>query len=192
MGLMTGEKSKVHKMQALSPLQRDIFKHFAKKINPKMLDIMENPLFQQAQTYLSDFLSKSPEELAKPYEQQAMTQFRQEIMPEISTRFAGMGGLESSGFQQAMGGAGADLASRMAMLRSGFQQQQLGALPMAANFAQQPVTNTMGMLGQALNTPMYNYQVTQGQPGMAQGIASGVGSGMGMAAGFGLKSLFGV
>jgi hypothetical protein len=55
------------------------------------------------------------------FEEPAMRQFQQEIIPGIAERFSGINAQGSSAFQNALGGAGADLASTLAQLRAQLQ-----------------------------------------------------------------------
>ncbi len=71
------------------------------------------------------------DQFSQPY----LQQFEEQILPMISERFAGHGALSSSGFGQALGGAGAGLQSQLAQLfsqlqgqASGRQQNQFGNL----------------------------------------------------------------
>jgi hypothetical protein len=56
-----------------------------------------------------------------------MRRYREEIVPQLSERFAGAGALNSSGFRQALASSGQELASRLAALRdqSMLQREQL-------------------------------------------------------------------
>lgn len=79
---------------------------------------------QLGQNYLEDILSGSPEAFEK-FEAPYKRQFQEEIIPGIAERFsgAGAGAQSSSAFQQALGGAGADLSERLASLREGLRLQ---------------------------------------------------------------------
>lgn len=58
-----------------------------------------------------------------PIAQEEMRRYRQEVVPSIANQFAGADALRSSGFRQALSGAGQDLQTRLAALRS---QHELG------------------------------------------------------------------
>ncbi len=79
----------------------------------------------QANQYDQSLLGQGPEafnNFSEPY----LQQFQEQILPQIGERFAGMGALSSSGFGQALGGAGAGLQSQLAQLFSQLQGQASG------------------------------------------------------------------
>ena len=62
-----------------------------------------------------------------PIEQREINRFNTQIIPGLAERFTSMGnGQRSSGFQQALGMAGAGLGESLASQRSQFGMQQLG------------------------------------------------------------------
>jgi len=78
-----------------------------------------------ANQYDQSLLGQGPEALnqfSAPY----MQQFQEQIAPRIAEQFAGAGALSSSGFGQALGGAGAGLQSQLAQLFSQLQGQAAG------------------------------------------------------------------
>lgn len=94
--------------------------------------------FQQAQDYQSQLLSGDPaayEKFEAPYKRQ----FNEQIVPGLAERFSGMGAgaQSSSAFQQALGGAGADLSERIASMREGLRYQA----------SSQPFEQLMRLLG---------------------------------------------
>lgn len=62
------------------------------------------------------------DQFSQPY----LQQFQEQVLPMIAERFAGGGALSSSGFGQALGGAGAGLQSQLAQLFSSLQGQASG------------------------------------------------------------------
>lgn len=115
---------------------------------------------------------------AAPY----LRQFQEEIVPGLAERFAGAGALSSSGFAQALGGAGAGLQERLASLRA---QQQQGAIGSALGL----YTN---LAGKALGAEPYGYVSTPAQKGIFpflqggfQGLSSGGYGGLAGLFGFG-------
>jgi hypothetical protein len=58
-----------------------------------------------------------------PIAQEEMRRFNRDVVPGIANQFAGLGGLNSSGYRQALSGAGQDLQTRLAALRA---QHELG------------------------------------------------------------------
>jgi len=113
------------------------------------------------------------------YEKPAISQFQQEIVPQLAEQFAGMGAgaQSSSAFQQALGGAGANLAERLAMQRAQLQSGALGQLG--------------GLLGQGLGAKTFDYQQIPGSQGALAPIVGGLGSGIGSGLGMGIGGLFG-
>lgn len=58
-----------------------------------------------------------------PLAQEEIRRFNRDVLPNISEQFAGAGGINSSGYRQALSGAGQDLQTRLAALRS---QHEMG------------------------------------------------------------------
>lgn len=92
----------------------------------------------------------------QPIANEATRQFEQDIIPGLAERFSGMGGQRSSAFQQSLGQAGGDLASRLAALGSqhAVGQQQAGMQQQGLN------QQLLGQLAQFLQG--------QGQLGLGQ------------------------
>lgn len=119
-------------------------KHAARQQQPA--DITQNQLYQSGQNYLQDLMSQNPEAYQR-FAAPAMRQFNEQIAPGIANRFAGTGSLSSSGFQNALAGAGADLGERLGSLRAGLQQQ---GVEQGLGYAQAPIENTMAQNTQRL------------------------------------------
>ncbi len=98
--------------------------------------------------------SESFDEFADP----EMRRFQEEILPMISERFAGLGALNSSGFQNATVGAGRQLSENLARLKAELKQ---GALSQLSNFGQQ-----------GLQQSQTTYQ-TPGSRGLLSGLLQG-------------------
>jgi hypothetical protein len=139
--------------------------------------------YDQAQQYYNSLLQPGNEafqNFAAPF----MQNFQEQIIPGIMERFAGGGALSSSGFGQALGGAGAGLQSQLAQLFAQLQSQAAGAQ-----------TNQYNQLAQTgLNYQPFAYHQQQGSQGMMGPMMSGLTSAFagpfaGMAMG-GLQSLF--
>lgn len=116
---------------------------------------------------LSQLLSGAPEAL-EAYRAPMMREFKEQIVPGLAERFTGYGAgaQRSSAFQQALGGAGAGLAERLAMQRAGLQTGAMGQLG--------------GLLGAGLGATPFGYQFTPGTAGFLGGMAPGLGAGLGM------------
>ncbi len=68
------------------------------------------------------------EQFAAPYQRE----FQEQTIPGIAERFAGLGGLSSSGFTQSLGQAGAGLNEKLAALQQGLKQKKFqNLLPFA-------------------------------------------------------------
>ena len=134
--------------------------------------------YGQSTDYLSKLVSGDPGALAEfeaPYRQE----FEQKTIPGIAERFAGLnpmgGGMSSSGFGQALGGAGAQLQSQLAGLH--------GALRGGAANSLMNQFNQLGQLGLGSRSFENVYQPgsTGLMGGLGQGLAGGLGQGGGMA-----------
>jgi hypothetical protein len=124
--------------------------------------------YNQAQQYYNSLLQPGNEafqNFASPF----MNQFEEQILPQIAERFAGAGALSSSGFGQALGGAGAGLQSQLAQLFAQLQSQAAGAQ-----------TNQFNQLSQTgLNYQPFAYQQQQGSSGFLGPLLGGIGTAMG-------------
>lgn len=96
---------------------------------------------------LSQLAAGGSPEYWKQLEAPAMRQFG-ELQGDIASRFsgAGTGARRSSGFQNTMGGASADLAERLQSQRLGLQQNAISQL--------------MGLYGNLMGTEMYDTYLT--------------------------------
>lgn len=139
-----------------------------------------------AQNYLSGLLSNDPSAFSQfeaPYKQQ----FEQQTIPRLAEQFAGLnpmgGGLGSSGFAQALGGAGAGLQAQLAGLHGNLRQ----------NASQQAMGQFNNMAGLGLGTRSFENTYQPGSTGLLggalQGLGAGAGMGMGMGAGQGMMGL---
>lgn len=120
-------------ISTLNPQQQSLFNQQAQGLGAIQPQIMQ---------YLQQLLSGDPsasEAFAAPY----MRQFNEQIVPGIAERFAGAGALSSSGFQQALGQAGAGLAENLASLREGLKFN-------AAQQGQRGIGDLLNMNTQAL------------------------------------------
>lgn len=143
----------------------------------QMANLQQSPLFQQGSNYLQNLLSGSPEAF-QSFEAPFMRQFQEQIIPQLAERFSGVGARNSSGFQQALGQAGAGLSENLASLRSGLQMQ---ALPQSLNFAQAPFNNLRSLMD--VQTQAFLPKQPSGWQRFLSGITPGLGSGLGMLGG---------
>ena len=117
-------------------------------------------------SYLQDLFSqdsKSFERSAAPH----MRNFRENTIPELSTIFAGLGAGSSSGFQQALGQAGAGLEENLAALRGEQQQSGLNALQGFGNLGSQSTFENMFMQGQPSRMQSFGQGLS---PAFGQGL----------------------
>lgn len=151
----------------------------------------KSPLFRKSTSYLDQLLSDSPqalEQFQRPY----MRQYEQEIVPQIAERFAGIGGMSSSGFNQAMAQSGRELAENLASMR---EQLRSGASDRAIQASAMPAQQRLQILQTLLGTQAVAPTYTPGSPGilggLMGGIAGGIGQGVGGALGGGLGKTIG-
>ena len=150
----------------------------------------------QGMDYLRSLINQDPQAMQQ-FEAPIKRQFSEEIMPQISERFAGLGMLKSGGFQQAMARAGESLSERLASLRGGLGMQATGMLPGMSQMNQQ---NAQGMMQgamfpynmqnqqqqQALGMQPFGYAnipAREQQSGMMASMMPGIGQGLGMGLG---------
>jgi hypothetical protein len=137
--------------------------------------------FQQGQQYLQNLYGQSPEafdRLKQPY----MNQFNQEIVPGIAERFSGMGSGSwgSSGLNQALGQAGANLS---AALGSQFENQRAQMFPQLQQYGQAPMDQYRQLLSQILGQNTFENTYQPGNTGFFGGALQGLGQGLGGALG---------
>lgn len=157
-------------VSTLDPQQQQLFSQFAQLLGP---------LLGQSGGYLQDLLSGSPEAFER-FEAPYMRQFNEQIVPGIAERFAGVGGLSSSGFQQTLGQAGAGLSENLASLREGLRSQVPGQI----------FGNLQSLLGQQTQAFLPKQMPFWQQ--LLTGLSGGVGQGLGsVGSAFGMKRLFG-
>lgn len=95
---------------------RDIYSDYAKQSSPaeqaraQLLQQLQGPVPYQRVNF-------------DPLAQEEMRRFQRETLPSIANQFGGLGALNSSGYRQALSGAGQDLQTRLAALRA---QHEIG------------------------------------------------------------------
>lgn len=160
-----------------NPQQQQVLSNF---LNQIMQMQGQGGNLEQSQSYLSQFLNgdqggggqQAFEQFAAPYR----TEFQEQTLPGIAQRFAGMGGglgggvMGSSGFAQALGGAGNQFQSNLSNL--------------FANLRQQAAQQAFSQYGSLLNTGLGNFQAYQpGNPSFGAQAGAGFAQGAGSAAG---------
>jgi hypothetical protein len=156
-------------------------------------NIEQNKNFQTGQNWLQSMFNDP--QFFNQFEAPLQRQFEEQTIPQLANRFGAMGSggaLESDAFRRQLGREGSNLQTNLGALRGGMQQQ---AIPQLLGYAQQPFSNYMSMLNQALTPTQNTFQgATPGLFGnlfssLSGGAAQGLGNmwGQGMAGG-GLKT----
>lgn len=157
--------------------------------NPTITDLpnqggryLQAPIYNDQQMQVPDTLIQAggqklanPTQGFDPYEQYAQRLFKQDIVPGIANQFLTGGNRNSSAFQGALGAAGSDLASRLAVAKAnyGMQNEQFGAQLLGQgmtplyNQAYEKPYSASGQIGQNL---------TQSLPGLLSAYASAPGN----------------
>lgn len=116
---------------------------------------------------LMDMLNPQSD-IYKNFEKPYMDQFEQQTLPGIAERFAGAGalggGLSSSGFGQAVGGAGANLQTNLAQMKSGMGQDAMKSI----------LDMYKSSLQSSLSAEPYAFVNKQQGAGMAPGLSQGI------------------
>ncbi len=142
----------------------------------------ENPIFQKLTDFLSQVLG-GKDAGADDLEQQALRQFREQLIPQIAERFTGLGAgsQSSSAFQQAMGGGAAGIAENIAAMKSGRQMQAAG---LAGPLSQVNFQEQLSLLGVRPFENLFRPETGGLLGAMAPGIGQAIGS-------YGLKKIMG-
>ena len=109
----------------------------------------EGELYGAGEEYIKRLLSG---EGFEEFEAPLIRQFEEQTVPGVAERFAGIGGLSSSGLQQALGQAASGLTEKLGAQRAGLTQQALGQ---GLQYAQQPMQNLLAALGLKPQQPYY-------------------------------------
>jgi hypothetical protein len=168
-----GSKDKQSQVPTLNPQQQQTLQALLSQLG--MLS-GQGGSYSGAQNYLSQILGGGQEAFGQfeaPYRQQ----FEQQTLPGIAERFAGMnamgGGLSSSGFGQALGGAGAQLQAQLAGLHGNLRQ----------NAAGQAMGQYNNLAGLGLGTRAFENTYQPGSGGLFGEALSGLGGGFGLGLG---------
>lgn len=178
---LIGQSAKTERHDTLNPEQNSLLQQLLASINPQQFNLGQNPLYQSGVSYLQQLLSGSPE-ASQAFEAPYRSDFEQNTIPALAERFAGMGAQSSSGFQNALGQAGAGLQQQLAALRASLQG---GAAQQALGYSQAPGQMGLGAAQLGLGTSPFAYSQRAASTGALGGLLSGVGKGAGMALGGG-------
>lgn len=165
-----GDKDRTSQLSTLAPQQQQSLSNVIGQISPQG---QAGQNYSSAQQYLSRLLGGDKEAynmFASPYIQN----FEQQIIPQIAERFAGLGGPlasgeASSGFGQALSGAGAQLQAQLANLFANLQQ----------NASSQAMGQYNNLANLGLNTRAVENIYQPGSTGALGGILSGAAQGLG-------------
>jgi hypothetical protein len=171
-----GAKNDALKKNArLSPQQEELENSILKRA----LGMQQGGGYDLADQYYNNILGPNRPQAFENFSAPYMTQFQEEILPQIAERYAGAGALSSSGFGQAVGGAASGLQAKLAQLFSQLQSE--------AASQQYNQFNQSASLG--LNTDPFLYTRNKGTMGFGGTFATGISQNMeGILAG--IQSLF--
>lgn len=142
-----GKKEQFKQIPTVTPQQQDLLSQLIGGLQGNL-----GQGFETIQQQLGNYaLGESP------MEQMAMRQFQESILPQLGETYAGLNATSGSGFQQALGQAGAGLSENLAGLR---QQQQ-----------QQGLSNLMSLLSPALGTQTFATGMQSRQPSIFEQLA---------------------
>lgn len=126
----------------------------------------DNQFNQFRSNYMKQLQNPGENSSFEPIRNQTISDFNQDILPEILSRF-GNGGARSSGYQQAGLQAGTDLASRLASMREQFasqrENQRLARLGQQGQFIGGQQNYSLGRAGQRQQGQMYMNNLRQQQ-----------------------------
>ncbi len=161
-----GSPDKLNKVPTGTPEQEQLHNNI---LSQAMGMTQNNGGYKQAQDYYSNLLGPNRQQAFDQFSQPYMQQFQEQILPMIAERFAGNGALSSSGFGQAVGGAGAGLQGQLAKLFSQLQSEA------ASN-----QTNQFNNLAQTgLNHQQFAYNQEEGSGGFLGNILGGLSGALG-------------
>lgn len=125
--------------------------------------------FNNASNYYNDLLSNNSSDM-EAFAAPEMRRFNEQIIPDLAEQFAGLGaggsGLSSSGFQNQLGRAGADLSERLAAMRANLRQN-------AAQGLQNIGTQALNPYMQNINVPAQQGLLQTALPAAISGAATG-------------------
>lgn len=172
MSLLFGNKDQTKQMSTQNPEQQQALSQILSQLG---LMGGEGGGYQNSQNYYNQFLQGNGQQGFENFAAPFKTQFNEQTLPGIAERFAGMGGglgggaLTSSGFGQAIGGAGSQFQSNLSNLYAQIQQNAAGQLTNQYN----QLSNT------GLGARPFENTFQPGSSGLVGGLASGAGKGFG-------------
>lgn len=176
MSFFSGSSEKHRRVPTLLPQQMGNF---------NQLQSAGSGAFGQASDYYKDLLSNDSQ-TANQMMAPEMRRFNEQIMPQLSEQFAGMGsgGLSSGSFRNAAVNAGTDLSERLGAIRAQLRNQGAQGLQNIGQFS-------LGNFSQDVMTqPGTEGFLSQMAPAIGTAIGS-FGGPIGSAIGGGIGSMFG-
>ncbi len=150
-----GERTQQHPL--LTPEQQGLQQQQIQGVSQQMPEMFR---------YLQQILS-GDQDLMDQFQDPSRRSFREQTIPSIMERFTGMGAQESSGFQQAITGAG--------------QRHEEGLAAQQANLKGQAFNQLLQMMG-LTQQPSFENVLRPATSGIAGPLAEGAGQAGGMAA----------
>ena len=164
MSFFTGRKEKFQQVPSLSGEQSNFLSSILSNLGQGGL---AGQGYQSAIQNLLGILQGSPQSYAA-IEEPARRGFQQQTIPSILERFSGAGARSSSGLQQTLGQAGANLETNLAAQRG--ERQQNAVQQLLGNFLSQ------GQLG--LGTRAFENIMRPAQPGFLQNFGQNLSEGL--------------
>jgi hypothetical protein len=175
MSFLFGQDEKTKRKTNYTPEQNQFFKQFLSQLSGLQGQGGQGGGIQDAYGLLQKYMDPNSQAY-QDFEQPYLNEFNEKTLPGIAEQFAGAnamgGGLSSSGFGQALGGAASQYKSNLTGMKQGLQQQNL--MNFINSYLQQ---SQMAMGAQPF---MYaHHQGSQGLiPSMLTGFAQGAGKGL--------------
>ena len=119
-------------------------------------DIAQSQGYQQGNDFFNSLFNDP--DFFNRFEAPALRQFNEEIAPGLANRYAAMGSggsTGSTGFRNQLAREGSNLSTNLAAQRG---QMQQNAVPQMLSYAQQPISNWMTQMQQALQPTKNTYQ----------------------------------
>lgn len=170
--LFGGKGGKTQQLANLSPEQTQFLQQLLGSLNGQNLDLGSDELYGEGSDQIMKMLQGDTSLIEAPL----MAQYQNEILPGIAQRFGGLGAQSSSGYQNALAGAGGQLAGQLGQLRYGAKQS---AIQNALQYAGAKNQSRQGLAGLGLNARPFGYQTTEGKNNFFDAIGYGAGSAFG-------------
>jgi hypothetical protein len=150
--MLKKQKPEFKKFETLRPEQRQLVGEVGENFRQNYGGgVGGQPIFEQGQDVISDYLSRSPEAQSRfnaPY----LRQFREDILPALRERLTGGDESRTSAFENLSARAATDLQERLAALHEGYRAQMPGQ---ALQYAGAPSEQAQNLLPYALH-PTFN------------------------------------